>query len=166
MRLRAFAACIFLALIAGCGANDSAAAPSATPAPAVTPSAGSTTDIGGREAVNPEAQFVSYRRDETVPTVTRKAMIAGTLRNLDGCLVLEPGQVLAFNADLTSFDGETLTLEPLNTGDPVVRVELGEEVSFGGGYDAFSKVRASPTVSVPRACAAVASAEVAFVESW
>ncbi len=168
MRFGILAASTAFVLVAGCGSGGStetAASPSVEPAPEAT--ASPSTSGTGRVAVDPEAQFVSFRRAAVGTYASDQALITGTLRNLGGCLVVEPGQqVVAFNADYASFDAGTLTLEPIAPGDPVVRVRLGQKVQFGGGYSDFADARTSPLVAVPRACALIAPAEIAYVEDW
>jgi len=168
MRLRPLAFGIALAVVAGCGSSvdpESVASANADPTPTATPTA--APSVTGRVAVDPNAQFVSYRRKKSQAYGSGQALVTGTLRILNGCLVLEPGHhVVAFNADSATFDGTTLVLEPLTAGDPAVRVNLGQKVSFGGGYSDFGAARTNPMVSIPRACAAIGSGEIAYVESW
>jgi hypothetical protein len=162
MRLAALLACSALVVVAGCGADS--------PEPEAEPTVTGTTPaptITGRVAMDPDAQFISFRRGGAATYGGGAALITGTLRAVDGCLVLQPGnQPVAFDADYARFDGTTLVLEPVAPGDPVVQVKIGEEVRFGGGYGEAAEARTSPTVSVPRACAALGAAEVAYVEDW
>ncbi len=170
MRLRLLVALAALTVPTGCGAESpepstepSVTAPSSTPTPAVSPAPTTT----GRVAVDPEAQFVSYRRAGSAPFAADQALITGTLADADGCLVLEPGRrLVAFNADYATFDGDTLVLAPLTPGDPEVRVRLGETAQFGGGIGDTTEAFARPEVAVPRACRAVALPDIAYAETW
>lgn len=161
------AACTAGAVLAGCGTADSLDSSGPAPStPTVTTSSPSPTRaLPEREAVNPKPQFVSYRRADAA--TSGGALVTGTLAVRDGCLVLEPGgQVVAFDADHASFDGTTVALTPVAPGDPTVRVGLGQQVRFGGGYGDYTDARTNPRVAVPRACANLDPSEVAYVEDW
>lgn len=167
MRLGHLAACTGLVLVAGCGtaSTPETDAPESS-GPSATATRTATTRVpGGREAVAPDPRFISYRRAGAAGSGA--ALITGTLAVRGGCLVLQPGgQVVAFDADHASFDGTTLTLTPKSPGDRTVRVQVGEDLRFGGGYGGYDGARDDPRVTIPRACAALTPTEVAYVEDW